>query len=153
MAKLNKKLFLNGWILLALILVLGVAGSLYSIPYIEGYKNKNELLENQGNLKCLEEKRYTLLGDWYPVNDPNPQFSDKDQESQYYNYPLLSSSSLYSNNTKYWKEPSNGGCQPPGICGKFYKNIDIDIKKEPNMPPMTDVSNPRVNFYTSTHIE
>ena len=44
MAKLNKKLFLNGWILLALILVVGVAGSLYSIPYIEGYKNKNDFL-------------------------------------------------------------------------------------------------------------
>lgn len=150
MAKLNKKLFLNGWILLALILVVGVAGSLYSIPYIEGYKNKNDFLENQGDLKCLEEKRYTLLGDWYPVNDPNPQFSNKDQESQYYNYPLLSSSSLYSNNTKYWKQPSNGGCQPPGVCGKFYKNIDINIEKEPDMPPMSDVTNPRVNFYTSS---
>ena len=153
MAKLNKKLFLNGWILLALILVVGVAGSLYSIPYIEGYKNKNDLFENQGNLKCLEEKKYTLLGDWYPVNEPNPQFSNKDQESQYHNFPLLSSSSLYSNNTQYWRQPNNGGCQPPGICGKFYKDIDIDIKKEPNMPPMTDVSHPRVNFYTSTHIE
>ena len=87
MAKLNKKLFLNGWILLALILVVGVAGSLYSIPYIEGYKNKNDLFENQGNLKCLEEKKYTLLGDWYPVNEPNPQFSNKDQGSQYRNFP------------------------------------------------------------------
>lgn len=149
MTKLNKKLFLNGWPLLALILVVGIVGSIYSMPYIEGYKNKNDNFEQETYLKCEEEKKGTLLGDWYPVNQPNPQFSNKNQESQYHNYPLLSSSSLYSNNTQYWKQPSNGGCQPPGMCGKFYNDIEIDIKKEPNMPPMTDVTNPRVNFYTS----
>lgn len=147
MAKLNKNLFLNGWILLALVLVVGIVGSLYNIPYIEGYDNR--MFEQQTSLKCLEEKKDTLLGDWYPVNQPNPQFSNKNQESQYNNYPLLSASSLYSNNTKYWRQPSNGTCQPPGICGSFYNNIDINIEKEPDMPPMSDVKNPRVNFYTS----
>ena len=149
MAKLNKKLFLNGWILLALILVVGVAGSLYYTPFIEGYKNNSELFKQDAFLKEEEAKQGTLLGDWYPVNQPNPQFSNKNQEEQYHNYPLLSTSSLYSNNTKYWKQPSNGGCQPPGMCGKFHNDIEINIEKEPEMPPMSDVSNPRVNFYTS----
>ena len=150
MAKLNKKFFLNGWVLLALILVVGVMGSVYSIPYIEGYKNNSTLFEQQTSLKCLDDKKYTLLGDWYPVNNPNPQFSNDNQEDQYNNFPILAANSLYSNNTKYWKQPSNGGCQPPGICQKFYKNKDITFDEQAQMPPMTDEKNPRVNYFTSS---
>ena len=80
MAKLNKKLFFNGWILLALILVVSVAGSLYYTPFIEGYKNNSEQFKQDTFLKEEESKQGTLLGDWYPVNKPNPQFSNKNQE-------------------------------------------------------------------------
>lgn len=149
MAKLNKKLFSHGWILLALLLIIGVAGSVYSMPFVEGYTNNSNYFKKDTSLDCLKDKQYTLLGDWYPVHSPNPQFSDKDQSSQYKNYPTLPSNSLYSNNTKYWKQPSNGGCQPPGVCGAFYDNLDVKVEKEPSPPPMSDVVNPRVNFYTS----
>lgn len=149
MAKLNKKLFSHGWILLALLLLVGVAGSIYATPFVEGYTNNSNLFKQDSRLDCLEKKRGTLLGDWYPVHSPNPQFSNKNQEDQYKNYPILPSNSLYSNNTKYWREPSNGGCQPPGLCGAFYDKLNIELEKEPPQPPMSDVVNPRVNFYTS----
>lgn len=149
MVKLHKKLFSHGWILLALLLLIGVAGSIYTIPFVEGYTNNSKFFKQNTTLDSLKDKQSTLLGDWYPVHSPNPQFSDKDQEEQYKNYPILPSNSLYSNNTKYWRQPSNGSCQPPGVCGAFYDNLDIEIEKIPSPPPMSDVVNPRVNFYTS----
>ena len=135
------------WVLLGIMLLIGVIGSLYKVNISEGYNN---FYHEQTELKDLSDKRYTLLGDWYPVNDPNPQFSNDNQEDQYKNLPILGANSLYSNNTKYWKQPSNGGCQPPGICQKFYKNKEITFDELPQMPPMTDEKNPRVNYFTSS---
>jgi len=146
MVKLNKNVLSNSWILLAAILLIGVIGSFYQNSSVEGYDN---YYKQDTSIKCLEEKKGTLLGDWYALHSPKPQFSDKDMSEQYKNYPTLPINSLYSNNTKYWKTPSNGLCQPPGMCGAFYADREITLDKEPKMPPLTDVVNPRVNYYTS----
>ena len=65
MAKLNKKLFFNGWILLALILVVRVAGSLYYTPFIEGYKNNSEQPYCKIVIEPKLQKARKLLNKYY----------------------------------------------------------------------------------------
>ena len=65
------------------------------------------------------------------------------------NYPILPINSVYSNNIQKWSIPNNGLCMPPGICGNVYGRKKVEYSKEPVNPPLYDVKNPRVNFYTS----
>ena len=66
MVKLNKNVLSNSWILLAAILLIGVIGSFYqNSSVVEGYDN---YYKQDTSIKCLEEKKGTLLGDWYALH-------------------------------------------------------------------------------------
>tara|TARA_Y100000992_G_scaffold302651_1_gene277971 strand:+ start:6104 stop:6562 length:459 start_codon:yes stop_codon:yes gene_type:complete len=142
-----KKILVDNWVFLAVILLIGIIGSLYFQK--EGFDSISKEIGNRPSTFSDNPNDDLLLADWYPVHKPNPQFSNQTEATQYLNKPIFSANSVYNNNIEKWREPSNGSCMPPGICGNFYSDKKVEYKNEPCKPPMYSKTNPRVNFYLS----
>jgi len=137
--------------------VLVILGIVLLFNYVRKNSSTMEFFTNTDNYygfsknKCVTENQNAdlLLNDWYPVHKPNAMWSNEDVSTQFRNNPVFPANSLYTNNIQKWRLPNNGLCMPPGICGNFYAKKDVEYQNEPCKPPMSDVQNPRVNFYTS----
>jgi hypothetical protein len=159
MAKANIKRYLSNCfkdksIVVCVIVILGIV---MLFNYLSKNSNVMESFVNTDHYYKFSEKKTVtedpnadlLLSDWYPIHKPNAMFSNQDVSTQYKNNPVFSADSLFSNNIQKWRIPENGLCMPPGICGNVYAQKEVTYQNEPCKPPMSDVQNPRVNFYTS----
>ena len=147
----KKENLLKNCTILGLILIAGLLGSFY-FSNIENFQD-NKIKRNVSwqNMHPVNEKidNDLLLKNWYSPHQPNPRFSNMNQEEQFRNAPIFPANVLWSNNILKWRLPENGECQPPGICGEFYERLEQEYTPPPKPPPMYDESNPRINFYTS----
>ncbi len=88
-----------------------------------------------------------LLADSYNIKE-SPGLSDNSASDIYVNYPVFPATSLNNNNIRFWRNPTNGKCTAPDICGGIYQRTEQVISK-PASPPRWD-EGVRVNYYDST---
>ena len=141
---------IDNYLFLAVILFLSLLGSVlfyntepFAVQMKKSYSNSSLPVSEEPN-------QGLLLNGWYPVHKPSPQFSKETQEQQYKNSPVFDSNSIQNNNIRHWKQPTNGECSPPGICGNFYEDLPLEAPVKPASPPLSGNDTPRVNYYTST---
>ena len=130
-----------------------IGGFFYKLNEIEPFNNLKTYKQNinYNNHKCHSNKLEddVLLSDTYEINEPRPQFSNLNEQYQFKYADINESNSLESNNKRYRSLPTNGLCNPPGICGNFYKEKQVKKDEPVKPPPMYDEENPRVNFFLS----
>ena len=67
------------------------------------------------------------------------------------NYPEfeVGSYAQETNNIRYPKNPDQGTCTPADFCGALYKNRPYKSNVVSPLPPVSDGSKPRINYYHS----
>ena len=118
---------------------------LVSLIYLSrNLKSFTEGFEQPGKYPISVDK--PLLYDSYKLSE-NPGISINDAQDNYIDKPVFPANSYIINNIRYWRNPSNGTCTPPDMCGNLYMNTSQNIPQKPT-PPNWD-SGTRVNFYDS----
>lgn len=133
---------------------------------LKGYYDKKEEIEHQKVVDSMKEipednkegfatlgaeSAVLLSGDYPQKQDPGYQHGAS--YSVLWHEGADSTKGLGSyeqttNNRKYWKNPSDGTCSPPGLCNGLYGEKQLEEHKPPCQPPRLKPSKAvRVNYY------
>jgi hypothetical protein len=139
-----------GFISLVIILIIIILLPLGTIIPKRGCCNKEGFkTEQPNNYTNKYFANYHLLNS-YPNNKTTIIDNDNYSRNWIY-YPIfpLGSFEQITNNLKFFKNPDEGTCTPAELCGDFYhnKNIYPDTNFSKPLPPVSDESGIRVNYY------